>query len=240
MNERMNMGRALTVPTHVDLWQALCAPLLGPSHECPALLKKFQIAPRLRPLISSGSREKDPRQICVSAARASHSHKTQAEVSSPAPHFLHKGLSVSPIVWRCLLRVLCPVTRPVTAPDWALLADISVVLAAVRGPEINSWACLRVPTRPLPSYQLLSVQPALNVSSYTLPWDPKGRLRSCKVVNGVLLCEIIGNFVSTYSWTSGDPEESHRISGDVVQRPLALSYQRGRYLLECTSFLHEI
>jgi hypothetical protein len=34
--------------------------------------------------------------------------------------------------------VLWPVSRPVTALDCALLKDISVVLAAVRGPEINS------------------------------------------------------------------------------------------------------
>jgi hypothetical protein len=80
-------------------------------------LIKFQIAPRLRPLMSSGSKEKrkDPRQICLSVARASHSHSTWAEVPSPAPHLLHKGLSTSPIMWRCLLRVLCPVGRPVSA-----------------------------------------------------------------------------------------------------------------------------
>jgi hypothetical protein len=43
-------------PTH-----ALCAPSLGPSHQSPVLLKKFQIALRLRPLTSSGSKKKDPR-----------------------------------------------------------------------------------------------------------------------------------------------------------------------------------
>jgi hypothetical protein len=40
-----------------------------------------------------------------------------AEVSFSAPHLLHKGLLVSPIWWRCLLRVLCPVWRPITALD---------------------------------------------------------------------------------------------------------------------------
>jgi hypothetical protein len=34
-----------------------------------------------------------------------------AEVSSSAAHFLHSGLSVSLIKWRCLRRVLCPVTE---------------------------------------------------------------------------------------------------------------------------------
>jgi hypothetical protein len=51
-------------------------------------------------------------------------------------------------MWRCLLRVLYPVRRPVAAPDCVLLKDSSVVLAAVRGPEVNSWACLWVLGRP--------------------------------------------------------------------------------------------
>jgi hypothetical protein len=46
--------------------------------------------------------------MCLCVARASHSHKTSAEISSSAPHFLHNGLSLSPIMWRCLLKVLCP------------------------------------------------------------------------------------------------------------------------------------
>jgi hypothetical protein len=49
---------------------------------------------------------------------------------------------------RCLLSVLCPVRRPITTLDCALLKDINAVLAAVLGPEINSWACLIVPASP--------------------------------------------------------------------------------------------
>ena len=44
-----------------------------------------------------------------------------AEVSSCASHLLHKGLLVSLIWWRCLLRVLCPVRRPITTLDCVLL-----------------------------------------------------------------------------------------------------------------------
>jgi hypothetical protein len=40
------------------------------------------------------------------------------------------------------------VSRPVTTLDCALLKDSSLVLAAVRGPEINSRACLWVPASP--------------------------------------------------------------------------------------------
>jgi hypothetical protein len=62
--------------------------------------------------------------------------------SPSTPHFLHKGLPVSPIMWRCLLRVLWPVRRRVTALDCTVLRDNNIVLVAVRGPEINSRACL--------------------------------------------------------------------------------------------------
>jgi hypothetical protein len=86
--------------------------------------------------------------MCVCVAKASHLHKTWAEVSSCVPHFLHKGLSLGPKMWRCLLKVLCPVSRPVTTLVCVLLKDSSLVLAAVRGTEINSRACLWVPASP--------------------------------------------------------------------------------------------
>jgi dsRNA-specific ribonuclease len=63
----------------------------------PVTLLKFQITPRLKLLMSSGSKKKEPRYTCLSEARASHSQRVWAEVSSPAPHLLHKGLLVNPI-----------------------------------------------------------------------------------------------------------------------------------------------
>ena len=51
-----------------------------------------------------------------------------AEVSSLTPHFLHRGLSSSPSRWRFLLRVLCPVRRPVTTLDTYLLTAWSTAL----------------------------------------------------------------------------------------------------------------
>jgi len=104
--------------------------------------------PKPKLLISSGSKKKEPRYACLSEARASHSHKKWAEVSSPTPHFLHRGLSSSPSRWRCLLTVLWPVRRPVTALDWVLLKVINFVLVPRLGPEINSWACLWVSPSP--------------------------------------------------------------------------------------------
>jgi hypothetical protein len=45
---------------------------------------------------------------------------------------------------RCFLRVLCPVSRPVTALDWVLLNNNRQALVARPGQEINSRACLWV------------------------------------------------------------------------------------------------
>jgi hypothetical protein len=61
-----------------------------------------------------------------------------AEVSSSAPHFLQSGLSLSPIRWRCLYRVLCLVRSPVTTLDCSLLRDKNLALVPRLGPEINS------------------------------------------------------------------------------------------------------
>jgi len=83
----------------------------------PVTLLKFQMAARLTLLVSSGSKEQQPRFASLCKAKASHSQRMWAEVSSSAPHLLHNGLSDSPSRWRCLLRVLCPVRRPVTAMD---------------------------------------------------------------------------------------------------------------------------
>jgi hypothetical protein len=57
-------------------------------------------------LISSGSKKKEPRYVYLSEAKASHSHQMWTEVSS-VPHFLQVGLLLSPIIYKCILKVLC-------------------------------------------------------------------------------------------------------------------------------------
>jgi hypothetical protein len=105
------------------------------------------MAPTPSTLMSSGFKKKEPRYLCLSGARASHSHKTCAEVSFSV-HFLQVGSLLSPITCRCLLRVLCPVSRPITTLDCVLLKDNSRAPMARLGPEINSQACLCVPQGP--------------------------------------------------------------------------------------------
>jgi hypothetical protein len=71
-----------------------------------------------------------------------------AEFSSSAPHLLPKGLMVSPIKWRCLLRVLCLVRRPITTYDCVLLKDYNLFFVFRLAPKISFRSCLRVQPRP--------------------------------------------------------------------------------------------
>jgi len=132
----------------------LCPTSIYGSH---VALLKFQMAPRLILLVSSGSKKKEPRCSCLSETKTSHSHRMWAEVSSSAPHLLHSGLSDSTIRQRCLLRVLRPLRKPVTALDYVSLKDRNLALAPSQGPEVNSWACLWVSPRPLYNMMLQCV-----------------------------------------------------------------------------------
>jgi len=107
------------------------------SQNSPVLLLKLLISPTLRLLTTSGSKKREPKYACLSETKASHSHGMWSEVSSSAPHLLHKGLLVSPIKWRCLLRVLCPVRRRVTALDY-VMSNKSLVFAAALGLDFVS------------------------------------------------------------------------------------------------------
>ena len=75
---------------------------LIPGQENPVTLPKFQMIRRL--VMSSGSKNKEPRYICLSTTEAPHSHKTWTEVSSSSPLLLHRSLLTNPIKWRGLRR----------------------------------------------------------------------------------------------------------------------------------------
>jgi len=102
------------------------------------------MAPLLSFLIFSGSKKKEARCVCLSEAKAAHSHRMLTEVSSSVLHFLQVGLLLSPIIYKCLLKVLCPVRRPIITLDCATLKDVNRALVARSGLEINSGACLCV------------------------------------------------------------------------------------------------
>jgi len=103
--------------------QAPCAPYSVLGYRSPVLLAKCQMAPMPSTFISSGSKKKEPRCACLSEAKASHSHKMWTEVSSSVPHFLKMGSLNNPMICKCLLKVLCPVSRPITTLDCVLLKE---------------------------------------------------------------------------------------------------------------------
>ena len=60
------------------------------------------------------------------------------------PHttFLQEGHLLSPIIYRCLLKVLCPMSRPITTLNCVLLKYNNWAPLARLGPKINSRAWL--------------------------------------------------------------------------------------------------
>jgi hypothetical protein len=124
-------------------------------HGSPAALLKRQMAPRFWLLMSSSSKKKEPKCACLIEAKASHRQRMWAVVFSSTSHFLHSGLSVSPIRWRCLRRVFCPVRSPVTTLDCDLLKDKNLTLVSRQGPDINSRETEKKPreTSDLPMFR---------------------------------------------------------------------------------------
>jgi len=133
----------------------------------PVALLKFQLAPKIILLMSSGSKKKQPRYTCLSEAKASHSHGMWAKVSSSAPHLLHGGLSDSPIRWKFLLRVLCPMRMPETALDFVLLKDKSS-LGTQTGSQNEVTSLSLGVTKTSSPYPMLVNQPTSNPSLYIL------------------------------------------------------------------------
>jgi hypothetical protein len=64
------------------------------------------------------------------------------EVSSSVPHFLQVGLLLSPIIYKCLLNVLCPGSRPTTTLDCVLLKGNNRALLVTSVSEVHSRSCL--------------------------------------------------------------------------------------------------
>jgi len=100
--------------------------------------------------------------------------------------------------WRCLLRILCPLRSPITTLDFVLLKNECLVLALRLGPEINSRSLLWVLPRPRHlAHSWLSNQRRIFLRIFCQE-TPQRRLRSDKLPNGTISCELDGNFVSSY------------------------------------------
>ena len=106
-------------------------------------------------IISSGYKRKEPRYVCLSEAKASHSHKMWTEVSSSIPHFLQVELLLNPITYTCLLGVLRPIRMPLRTLDCVVLKDSNWAFVARLGPEINSRAPCHITECWLPTQRFI-------------------------------------------------------------------------------------
>jgi len=149
-------------------------------------------------LISSGSKMKETRYVCLIEAKASHlHHKMWTEGSSLLPHFLQVGLLLIPIIYRCLIKVLCPVSRSITTLDCVLLKNNNRAPVARLGSEIDSNPASvyytdhdSIPDAGFP-FSLLFF-------AYILPRDPQEGLRSNRPLNRTVPCELVGDFISSH------------------------------------------
>ena len=133
-------------------------PIIWYQARSPVPLPEFQMTLRLRLLMSSGSKKKEPRYTSLSEDRASH---LQCGLSChPLLHTDIRDCWFSPINWRCLLSVLCPVRRPVTTLDCVLLKDKSLVFVAGLETGTDSLSYLSI-IKTSPPCQMLAIHPAL-------------------------------------------------------------------------------
>ena len=98
----------------------------------------------------------------------------------------------------------CQVRRPITTPDCSPVKERKSRLSCATGAR-NQLSNLSLSTiKNSPLYQMLVTHTAFYLSSYILPRDPQGRLRSIKLLNRTVPCELVGDFFSSYSSRSRD------------------------------------
>ena len=141
----------------------------------------------------------------------SHTH-TEHELRFPTHYHISYrcGLSLSPILYRCILKLLCPVSRPITTLDCVLLNDNNPALVARSGPEINSPACLSALHGPPHNTRCCFSIQRFYLSSIVLHWDPQERLRYNKILNRTVPCDLVGDFNSSHPGMPRDPIKPHK------------------------------
>ena len=109
------------------------------------------------------------------------------EVSSSVPHFLQAELLRNTIIYKCLLKVLCPVKRPITTLDCVLLKENNRALVTRSGPEIISRACLCVLQGPCHNTKWwFSIQHFIFLLIFCVETPKKGSgcHRDCPIISG--------------------------------------------------------
>jgi hypothetical protein len=106
-----------------------------------------------------------------------HTHTKCGLIFPPQYHISYKsGYFSAPLhIYKCLLKVLCPVSRPITTLNRVLLKDNNQALVARSGPEINSQACLYVLQGPCHNTRCwLSIQHFIFLLLFCLETSKKG------------------------------------------------------------------
>jgi hypothetical protein len=137
--------------------------------------------------------------VHASVRPKSHTRTMWTEVSSSVPHFLQMGSLYGPMKHKCLLKELCPISRPITTLDCVLLKVNNRAPIARPGPESKSPSLSLCTTGAMPQCQMLFLHPGFHLFFYILPKDPQEKLRSSKPLNTTIPCEYIGHFFSSHS-----------------------------------------
>ena len=141
-------------------------------------------------------------------------------------HFMEMGLLLSPIIYRCRLKVLCTVSRPTTTTDCVLLKDSNRVPVVRLGIEINCRACLCVLEGPHHYARCCSPSSVSSFLLYSTQRPQKG-LRFNEPLNRNTPYDIVDEFISSHSGMSRDPIRPHSVSDrDIIQRLLVPLHQR--------------
>ena len=159
-------------------------------------------------------------------ARTSHWHKIWTAVSTCAPHFLHKEVSI------------CSIMQSVFSEGYIQLegfynhCGLSYIVRQL--PSLSSKASawnqlLRLPVwvlvRQLQCHVLVK-QPAHDIMLKVLVWDVQGFLWSSKTLSRTIPCVLISSFISTCTRIFGDTDECYRVvGGSITVVPLGMFWQ---------------
>jgi hypothetical protein len=102
--------------------------------------------------------------------------------------------------YRCLLKVLCPVRRPITTLDCVLLQDSSLVLAVGLEPGINFRICLCVLITCL-KQDIFNIKCFYTFYCVYPDYGPSWPKHVVRIKFRVLLYVVLCNAFGLYSWT---------------------------------------
>jgi len=163
-----------------------------------------------------------------------HTHIKHELRFTPQYHTSYKwGLSLSPVIYKCHLKVLCPVRRPKTTVDCVLLKDNNCALVAKSDPEINSQACLYVLQGPCQITKCwLSIHHLIFLLMFCLETPKKGSGPTNFWAELFLVSLLV---ISSHPSMPRDPVQPHSVPGTWIHGTLTLQNEDITFLQNATS-----